>query len=89
METFNWVYSIPLAGILGGITVAMYAIYLKNKRGSEESGGAAEAARAAAQDSAAATRHMLEKLDAIDARLAAVEKSLRDNAGAAATHGNA
>lgn len=32
MESFNWVYSIPLAAIIGGITLAIFAIYFKTKK---------------------------------------------------------
>ncbi|TFC50181.1 hypothetical protein E3T26_00475 [Cryobacterium sp. TMT1-21] len=72
MDTFNWVYSIPLIAIIGGITVAMYAIYLKNKHGGEEG--------TAGLENAALNRQVLDRLDSIDARLAAVEKSLREHA---------
>ena len=75
MDTFNWVYMIPLAGIVGGITVAIYAIYVRSKgRGDDP-----DSARFA-QESAAINRQVLDRLDAIDVRLAAVEKSLREHA---------
>ena len=75
MDTFNWIYLIPLAGIVGGITVAIYAIYVKSKSREDESGSARFA-----QESAAVNRQVLDRLDAIDVRLAAVEKSLREHA---------
>ena len=75
MDTFNWVYLIPLVGIIGGITVAIYAIYVKSKSREVEP----DSARLA-QESAAVNRLVLDRLDAIDVRLAAVEKSLREHA---------
>lgn len=32
MESFNWVYSILLVAIIGGVTIAIFAIYFKTRK---------------------------------------------------------
>jgi hypothetical protein len=75
MESFNWVYSIPLAAIIGGITLAIFAIYFKTKKDIAGASGPGVAVKAI-EDNAEVSRQVLARLDALDARLAAVEKKL-------------
>lgn len=75
MESFNWVYSIPLAAIIGGITLAIFAIYFKTKKDIAGASGSGVALKAV-EDNAQVNRQILARLDALDGRLAAVESKL-------------
>lgn len=68
-----WVYSIPLAAIIGGITIAIFAMYFKNKKDIAMAG---TGATRASEDNAQVNRQVLARLDALDARLAAVENKV-------------
>jgi len=69
-----WVYSIPLAAIIGGITIAIFAMYFKNKKDIATMAGTG--ALRAGENNAQVNRQVLARLDALDARLAAVENKV-------------
>ncbi|TFB51245.1 hypothetical protein [Cryobacterium tagatosivorans] len=69
-----WVYAIPLAAIIGGITVAIFAMYFKTKKDIAMATG--PGATRAAEDSAEVNRQVLARLDSLDARLAAIESKV-------------
>lgn len=69
-----WVYAIPLAAIIGGITVAIFAMYFKTKKDIAMATGTG--APKAADDTAEVNRQLLARLDSLDARLAAIENKV-------------
>lgn len=71
MDTFNWVYSIPLVAIIGGITIGIFAIYFKTKR--DIAAGPGTDAVRALQENTQINRQLLARLDSLDARIAAIE----------------
>lgn len=77
MDSSNIYYLIPIVAIAGGITYAILNSYWKSKAGHAAASGTPELA-AALTESTAVNKALLEKLNSIDSRLAAVEKTLTD-----------
>lgn len=73
----NWYYLIPIVAIAGGITYAILNSYWKSKSGHAAASVNPDLAAALAEN-AAVNKALLEKLDSIDSRLSAVEKTLTD-----------
>lgn len=72
---FYWL--IPVIAVAGGITYAILNSYWKSD--AHRNGATADPGLAAAlAENAAVNKALLEKLDSIDARLGAVEKTLTD-----------
>lgn len=74
---YGWAYLIPIIAIIGGITYAIFDKYFKTKRAIAEVSGSGVALKAV-EENAQVNRQLLAKLDSLDARLAAVEKTLTD-----------
>lgn len=75
-----WIGVIALVAILGGfITSALYGRNETKRRIAEAEHGVAY--RAFAEEQAAANTRLLERLDALDGRLATIEKTLTDIPG--------
>ena len=71
MDSFNWVYAIPLAAIIGGVAIAIFAMYFKNKKDIAMAPGTD--AMVALEENSRINRQLLTRLDALDARVAAIE----------------
>ena len=74
MDTFNWVFAIPLAAIIGGVLIAIFAMYFKNKKDIAAAPGTD--ALGALEENTRVNRQLLARLDALDARIAAIEERL-------------
>jgi len=73
---FYWL--IPVVAIGGGITYAIMNSYFKSKSQMNSASPASPELQVALEANTAASRAILERLDRIDARLGAVEKTLTD-----------
>lgn len=71
MDTFNWVYAIPLAAIIGGVTIAIFAMYFKTRKDIAAAPGTD--AMGALEENSRINRQLLTRLDVLDARIAAIE----------------
>lgn len=74
---YDWAYLIPIIAIGGVTTYAIFRKYFKTKRAIAEVSGSGVALKAV-EENAQVNRQLLAKLDSLDARLAAVEKTLTD-----------
>jgi hypothetical protein len=68
---------IPVIAVAGGLTYAILASYWKSREHFAKASGTDEL-RSALDASTAASKAILDRLDTIDARLTAVEKTLTD-----------
>lgn len=80
LNASNWsssgVWVIPVVAIIGGVTFLTLATYWKYRHRTAEA--ASPELRKALDANTEASRAVLAKLDALDQRLAAVEKTLTD-----------
>ena len=74
---FNWSYSVPLVAIIGGITVALFAMYFKYKKDMAMPPASSAVATQVVEDTGQINRQVLARLDLLDERLAALERLLR------------
>jgi hypothetical protein len=68
---------VPVVAVAGGLTYAILASYWKSKERFAKASGTDDL-RGALDASTAASKAVLDRLDAIDARLRTVEKTLTD-----------
>ncbi|KGJ78573.1 hypothetical protein GY21_06510 [Cryobacterium roopkundense] len=69
------VYWIPIVAIIGGITYSIFDQYFKLRRRQADASGGVEL-RDALAASAALNAQLLSRLDAMDTRLASIERTL-------------
>jgi hypothetical protein len=74
---FNWSYSVPLVAIIGGITVALFAMYFKYKKDMATPQASSAVATQVVEDTGQINKQVLARLDLLDERLAALERLLR------------
>ncbi|TFD46996.1 hypothetical protein E3T55_16665 [Cryobacterium frigoriphilum] len=74
---FDWAYLIPIAGIVGGITYGIFAMYFKSRRHTSDS-SSVSALRDALATSNETNARLLAKLDSMDARLGSIERTLSE-----------
>lgn len=74
---FNWSYSVPLVAIIGGITLALFAMYFKYKKDMTMSPSSSAVATQVVEDTGQINKQVLARLDLLDERLAALERLLR------------
>jgi len=69
----NLYYLIPIVAIVGGVTFVILSSYWRSKRDASN-----PELQAALEANTAASKAIVEKLESIDSRLSAVEKTLTD-----------
>jgi len=73
----GWAYLIPIVAIIGGITAAIFNQYFKTRRRVAETEGS-PALREALVQSNDINARLLDRLNTMDARLGAIERTLSE-----------
>ncbi|MCU1508972.1 MAG: hypothetical protein JWQ12_1237 [Glaciihabitans sp.] len=74
---YGWTYLVPVVAVAGGITLAIFSQYFRTKRSIAEAEGS-PSLREALRVSNETSAELLGKLNSVDARLSAIEKTLNE-----------